>query len=244
MKTRLYVAGILGGIGLLAITLIVVIAFGRHHPSPPLLKDNPKPQIPGEILYQDRDGCFVIVRASGAGEERLGCSFQKGPIGQEFWWVDDNTVRWVLHSSPTSGQVIEVNIRTGVQRETGETIDIPQFGGKRFPAPYRDLQDCLEGPDGTLACIDNDGKLAMVEGETVTRIAKFDLPKYNRPHIKGWAPDSQWVVLEYHPQRADGPELWIISRDGSVRGTLTKDVTFTRIAWRIQGAGTWPPLPD
>ena len=244
MKTRLYVVGILGGIGVLAITLIAVMAFGRHHPSPPLLKDDPKPEIPGEILYLDREGCFVIAQASGAGEERLGCSFQKGRIGQEFWWVDDNTVRWALQTSPTGGQVFEVDIRTGVQRETGEAIDIPQFGSMRFPKPYPDLQDCLEGPDGTLACIDNDGKLAMVEGETITRVAEFDLPKYNRPRILGWAPDSRWVVLEYHPQRNDGPELWIISRDGSTRGTLTKDFNFTGIAWRIPGAGTWPPPPE
>lgn len=244
MKTRLYVVGILGGVGLLAITLVLVLAFGRHNPSPPLLKDNPKPEIPGQILYQDGHQCFVIAQASGAGEEDLGCTVQKGPTGEEFWWVDDETVRWAYRTSPTDNKVVEANIRTGELRDTGQTFSSPEFSDKNFRVRFQDMYDCLEGPDGTLACIDNDGTLAIVEGRTVTKVAEFDLPKQHRPQTKGWSPDSQWVVLEYYPTRGDGPELWVISRDGKVRGTLTKDITYTRIAWRIEGVGAWPQQPE
>ncbi len=244
MRTRLYVAGVLGGIGLLAGTLVVVVAFGRHNPSPPSLKDNPRPEIAGEILYTDRQACFVIAQASGAGEERLGCTVAHKPIGQQFWWIDDETVEWSYQSGPNEATIVEVDIRTGQQRETGKKTDPVPFGWQPFPTRFGELQQCLEGPDGTLACIDNDGRLVMVENDVPTTVAEFDLPKYNRPNVKGWSPDSQWVVLEYHPQRSNGPELWIISRDGSVRGTLAADTMFTQIAWRIDGVGTWPEPPE
>jgi hypothetical protein len=243
MRTRLYVASIFGALALLAVTLVVVIAFGRHNPSPPLLKDNPRPEIPGRILYEGRDGCFVVAQASGAGEEHFGCAIKSGPIGSEFWWTDDNTVQWVHRTGPTDGKIIETNIQTGELRDTGETFSGPEFptqGQPRFPGQF----DCIEGPDGTFGCINEDGSLTFAKGDQVTTVAEFDLPEYNRPHMKGWSPDGQWVVLEYYPQRADGPELWIVSRDGSVRGTLATDVSFTRIAWRIDGVGTWPPVPD
>mgnify|MGYP003379564532 CR=1 FL=1 len=55
MKTRLYVAAVLGGLALLIAVALVVFAFGRHNPSPPSLQDNPRPEIPGQILYLDQD---------------------------------------------------------------------------------------------------------------------------------------------------------------------------------------------
>jgi hypothetical protein len=244
MRTRLYVAGIFGALALLAIALVVVIQFGRHNPSPPLLKDHPRSEIPGEILYQDRDGCFVVAEASGAGATRYSCPFQQGPVGTEFWWVDETHVQWVYRTGPTDGRVMEVDIVTGQQRDTGEQVSEPDLGFKGPFPPAPGLNDCQEALDGTFACIDRDGKLAIAEGGTVTRVAEFDLPEYSRPHVKGWSPDSQWVVLEYYGQRAQGPELWIVSRDGAVRGTLVKDISFTRIAWRIDGVGVWPELPE
>lgn len=248
MRLRLYAAGVIGAIALLAIVLVVVLAFGRHHPSPPLLSERPRPEIPGEILYLDREGCFVVTKASGESIQKLGCSalYQKGPFGEEFWWIDENTVRWVLRDSPTTGKVMEVNIRTGVVRETGQTAPAtsPEIEKGLTRPPVRGVLDCLQAPDGVHACMDEDRKLVIVDGDTSKHVASFDLPKYNTPHVKGWSPDSRWIVLEYYPQRADGPELWIVSRDGSVRGTLAKNNTFTRIAWRIEGVGSWPEPPD
>lgn len=245
MKTRLYAAGVIGGVAALAMTLVVVFAFGRHNPSPPLLKDNPRPEIPGRILYTDRDGCFIVAQASGAGEERLACSQQFGPIGQEFWWDGADTVRWVYRVGPNDGRIYQTNIRTGEQKDTGETYNAPEFPLKPGFPGGPDVFGCIEGPDGTGACVNKDGDLVMVRDGANNEVASFDLPEYNIPNVKAWSPDSQWVVLEYYPRRAQGPELWIVKRDGSVRATLVKDnTTFTRVAWQIEGVGVWPTEPD
>jgi hypothetical protein len=246
MRTRLYIAGIFGALALLAVALVVVIQFGRHDPSPPSLKDNPRPEIPGRVLYYDHQQCFTVAQASGAGEEHLGCAGRVGGIGPEFWWDGADTVRWVQRVGPEDGKVIEVNIRTGEQRETGETVPAIGGFGKIQPIPQvRELQECIQGPDGAFGCTDRDGSLVIVEGDTPTKVAEFDLPEYNRPHMKAWSPDGRWLMLEYYPQRAPGPELWIVSRDGSVRGTLVSDnTTFSRVAWAIDGVGVWPVEPN
>lgn len=244
MKTRTYAAAVIGGIVALALVLVVALAFGRHHPSPPLLRDNPRPEIPGRVLYYDRDGCFIVAQASGAGEERTGCSQQFGPPGQEFWWDGADIVRWVYRTGPNEGRIYETNIRSGQQRDTGEAYNAPEFPPEPGTPNRRGVFGCVEGPDGAFACTNDDGDLLVQSGEVATDVASFDLPKYNFPNVKGWSPDGKWVMLEYYPRHASGPELWIIGRDGQVRGTLTKEnTTFTRVSWYIDGLGAWPKEP-
>ena len=243
MRTRLYIAGVFAGFALLAVILVIAFAFGRHDPSPPALSAHPNGAIPGEILYIDKDGCFVVAQASGAGQERLSCGARMTPMGPQLWWTGEDTVQWAQPSAPGPQKVVEVNIRTGAQQDTGKTV--PPQEGPLFPVPgVFGLNGCLQSPDGTFGCIDDDGKLALVNNGVVSRVASFDLPRYSRPQMRAWSPDSQWVLLEYFPPHEKNPELWIVSRDGNVRGTLTKAVSSMLVAWRIDGVGAWPPAPD
>lgn len=238
MRTRLYVVAVLGGLALLAITVVVVFAFGRHDPSPPGLSDHPNPDIPGAVLYLDQDSCFRRAQASGAGEERLACvpQFPFAP----FYWIADSTVAFV--QSGTAGTMLyDFDLQTGAQSPTGRPVDVspgrePPFG--KFGGAY--------APDGTYAFFEDDGELFLTENGERRSIASFDVPRYNQPQVALWSPDSQWILVQYYPPHADGPELWIISRDGSVRGTLTKDALSGpggMAAWRIGDAFS-PAVPD
>ena len=249
MRTRLYVAGVFGGLAVLALVFVIVFAFGRHHPSPPSLRDNPRPEIPGEILYGGKNGCYVRAAASGASEEQLACAGGYGPGyfpgGPEVYWVDDTTVQWVQRDSPSGGRLYEVNLKTGEQRDTGRFIATSEFA-PGFAKPLASgFYDCQQAPDKAFACIGEDGQLAIIVGDQTEKVARFDLPKYARPQVRAWSPDSQWVLLQYYPPRgANGLELWIVSRDGKTRGTLAKDAQFAGVAWRIEGVGSWPELPE
>ena len=145
-----------------------------------------------------------------------------------------------------SGEGLWRPIRTGELRDTGQTATIPNPPAPpftRLPA-IRNVQGCLKTPDGTYACIDEDGGLVIADGDVSMGVATFDLPESHVPQVRAWSPDSQWVVLQYQPQRGNsGAEFWIIKRDGSVRGTLATNTGYGGIAWRIEGVGTYPASP-
>ena len=237
MKTRLYVAGTLAGLAALAVAVVVVFAFGRHNPSPPSLSNAPNPAIPGEILYINEDQCFVRAQASGAGEEQLACLPQQFFPGS-LYWIDDGTAA-AIQFGVAGPMLHEIDLRTGQISPGGRPVSIPE---KQPPfEPYGGSM----APDETYASFDENGTLSLLKDGTRTEIASFDIPRYNQPRGILWSPDSQWILAQYYPRHGNGPELWVISRDGNTRGTLTKDVWQGEgVAWRIEGVGTQPPLPQ
>ncbi|MCC6267184.1 MAG: hypothetical protein IT300_06415 [Dehalococcoidia bacterium] len=235
MKTRLYVAAVLGGLALLIAVALVVFAFGRHNPSPPSLQDNPRPEIPGQILYVDQDFCFVRAAASGEGETRLAC-IPESYSGAAVYWLDDLSAGIVRYDQ-RGGVLWRVDLVSGVITDTGKLIDTT--GGKVFPGG---LYGGAYAPDGAFASTDEEGRLSVIVDGQRTEIADFDSPEYNPPRVLLWSPDSRWLALQYFPRRAEGPEIWVVSRDGAVRGTLTKNAGSGSVAWRI-AAEVQPPNP-
>lgn len=232
MNARLYVAAIIGGLLALILTVVLVFQFGRHDPSPPSLTDDPNPAIPGKILYVNEKQCVVVAEASGASSDEVYCFGQNKDYSQ-LYWVDGNTFAYVV-PGPTTGSIIEVDI------ETGDESPPRTIAGQGFPGgPYS------EAPDGTSAQSEDGGKLVLVEGGVRKEIADFDVPRYNWPQPMLWSPDSQWILLQYYPPRGGESEVWIVSRDGATRGTLTKDsIGWSNYAWWIEGVGAWPEVPE
>jgi hypothetical protein len=238
VRTRLYVAGALGGLALLAVAVVIILAFGRHDPSPPSLRDNPNPAIPGEILYINQDSCFVRAQASGAASERLACAPQYFAPGN-LYWIDADTAGFLVYG-PSTATLQEIDLRTGEITPTGRPVDPSQQKQPPFGA-----YGGAYAPDGTFAFFEEDGVLVLIEGGARAEITDFDVPRYRQPQVVLWSPDSQWIVAQYHGPHADGPELWIISRDGQTAGTLTNDVAWgNAVTWRIEGVGVQPELPS
>lgn len=231
MSSRLYVAAIIGGVLLLAVTLVLVFQFGRHDPSPPSLVDKPNPAIPGKLLFINERQCAIVVEASGASSEEVYCFGQT-----EFWgsiyWVDGDTFAYISQPGQTP-QVTTVDIRTG---ERGEPRPIPNFTD-----PWREGRIA---PDGAEAVAEDGGKIVLIKDGVRTEIADFDVPRHNWPQPMLWSPDSQWLVLSYYPPRGGDNEVWIMSRDGQVRGTLAESFRGVGIAWWMDDVGSWPELPD
>ena len=232
MNARLYTAAVLGGVMAVAITLVLVLQFGRHTPSPPSLQDDPNPAIPGKILYLDQDQCVMVAEASGASRRQVYCFARDKNFGRVFW-VDANTFAYTI-PGPTTGSIVEVDIATG-------TASAPRpWSGQGYP---RDQS--TQAPDGTSAQAEEGGKIVLVDGGVRREIADFDVPRYNWPQPVLWSPDSQWILVQYYPPRGGDSQLWIVSRDGQVRGTLAKDALgWGAFAWWIDGAGGWPGLPN
>lgn len=233
LNARLYVAGIIGGLLAVLITVVLVFQFGRHDPSPPSLRDNPNPAIPGKILYVNEKQCVVVAEASGASSEEVYC-FGQDKFFSQLFWVDEDTFAYVV-PGPTTGSLVEVDINTG-EESPPRTIS-----GQGFPGgPHS------QAPDGTSAQAEEGGKIILVESGVRTEIADFDVPRYNWPQPMLWSPDSQWLLVQYYPPRGGEAELWIISRDGETRGTLAKDALgwSSNYAWWIEGIGAWPELPE
>ena len=237
MKTRLYAAGILAGLAALIVVAVVVFAFGRNNPSPPSLERNPNPAIPGELLFINSDSCFVQAEASGRSRKTRACLPEFFATPQLYWVADD--AAQVVRFDQRGGVLWEVDLTTGAQRDTGKVVSVDIWkagpggiGGGNY------------APDGTYAVAEHGGGLFLIEDGVRRQIASFDVPEYSQPQVIVWSPDSQWIVLQYYPQRADGPELWIVSRDGKTRGTVSKDVTNSSgVAWRMAGLPTQPPAP-
>lgn len=239
MKTRLYVAAVLGGLALLAATVVVVFAFGRHNPSPPSLEDNPRTEIPGELLYINQDYCFVTAAASGSERAALAC-MPRYFTGPRLYWVDDNTAG-VIQYDQRGAVLWHVDLRTGAMTDTGKVIGSFSIEKPSPPGLYGGAY----APDGTFASVDQDGALYFVRDGVRKKITNFDSPEHGQPQVLLWSPDGQWLVLQYYPPRAGGPEIWIVSRDGATQGTLAKDVAPGpgSAAWRI-GLQSEPKLPQ
>lgn len=227
----------LGGLALLVGGVLVVFAFGRNNPSPPSLQSNANPAIPGEVLFIDSDFCFIQAAASGESRTKRACVPEFFGSAAVYWPNDDTAV--VVRYDQRGAVLWQVNLGTGAQTDSGRVL---------AGADLNKVQPGVVGSgslalDGTTATTDKDGGLFLLQSGVRTNIASFDVSEYNQPQVVLWSPDSQWIVLQYYPRHADGPELWIVSRDGLSKGTIAKDVASAGVAWRIDGVGTQPTLP-
>lgn len=234
MKQRAYVAAVLGGLALLVVVGVVVLQFGRHNPSPPRLEENPNTAIPGELIWFNERGCIMRGAASGATRAEVYCSRQPQGVASRHR-IDVRTAAFVEWAGPTS-QLVTVDLET---REATFAPFDPRDGPKFSP------WSTPVAPDGTGADIDESGRVVIVAGGFRTQIADFDVAKYAQPQVAAWSPDSQWLVLSYYNRRGNGDaEIWIISRDGRVQGTLAKRVRGAEsVSWWIDGLAPTPPRP-
>jgi hypothetical protein len=218
VKARLTVAGIIAGVAAVLVLVVIVVIAGRFDPSPPSLQSRPVPEIPGEILYVDKDGCIIRAHTSGESRERVTC-VTDGPAA--IAWVDADTVGFV---AGRPGQTwTEVDLQTGDER----VVDL-------YPRPQ---PPNFESVRGERIDIDGDGSVYRVNGRERARIFDFDGPEHRRPQFVTWSPDGDWILLRYED------ELWIISRDGSVQGTLASTQPFPyEGSWWIDGHGSLPRI--
>ena len=92
-------------------------------------------------------------------------------------------------------------------------------------------------PRGERIDYDRDGSIYRVSDGERAKIVDFDSRNHERPSLVTWSPDGEWLLLRYKD------ELWIVKRDGSVRGTLAKTRPWPQEAsWWIDGHGYLPRL--
>ena len=219
MKTRLYVAAVFAGVIAVALLAVLVLGFGRFDPSPPSLAKNPVADIPGEILYIDEDDCIVRARASGERREQIRCA---GPSINVVSWIDASTIGYATFGPGRP-------VWTELSLTTGRTTSSERF-------PQRQPPDQLS-PRGERIDYDRDGSIYRVSDGERAKIVDFDSRNHERPSLVTWSPDGEWLLLRYKD------ELWIVKRDGSVRGTLAKTRPWPQEAsWWIDGHGYLPRL--
>lgn len=240
MRERLITSFALGGLVLVVAVALVVFQFGRKDPSPPSLEDTPIPAIPGEILFRNGDNCVVRAAASGASREEVYCGYPevltKTGIGSVVW-IDENTIGFptISQTDTTRLDIIEVDLET-----KEETI---RQNAASAQSLYR---EAAVSPDGERAEVLDNGTLVYTVSGERTEIAKFDAEPYQVWPVV-WSPDSQWLVVSYQPPHSSGRELWVISRDGSVQGTLVEGSSWQespsdQASWLIPGIGITPVL--
>jgi hypothetical protein len=228
MKDRLVVAAVLGAIALLALVVVIVFRYSRHDPSPASLEDTPNAAIPGRVVFVDKDRCIVLAEASGASREELYCG------GDISWvsWIDERTVAFDEYGKgmPSTGRT-EIDIAT---RETRDTTNPTQF-----------KTEVRESVNGEIATVEYSGEVYVSGGGSRTEIADFDVPENYGPTFVTWSPDGAWLLLQYSGPKSDGSELWVLSRDGVVRGTLATGMQGwgpQTVSWWVDGTGYLPEL--
>lgn len=233
-RDRVYAVLVLGGVVTVALLVVLIFQFGRHDPSPPSLRSSPNPAIPGAIAYFDRDGCIIRADASGASRQEVYCEPANEPGFVS--WVDAHTIAFARFVSPAPVWVL-VDIETRRVTEPGAPASLykPSFPpGSGTPSPLGE----------TFTVDQRDGTVFRIVNGVRTKIADFDVREYGGPNLVTVSPDGYWLLLQYYPPRNnDGrSELWIMSRDGSVQGTLAKDARGTPASWWIDGVGFLPAV--
>lgn len=223
MKDRLIVAGAIAGAAAVGALIIVVLRFGIEDPSPPSLRDAPVAEIPGQLVYASDQNCLTTIAASGEGVAQEFCS----PLLQRYGdlaWLDETTV--ILTNGDSA---------TAYDLETQAVVPAPNGAGGFFERDGR-------APSGDVATVDEKGRLRVFDGSTEVEITHFDTGGW-RMRVILWSPDSEWILVSYGPPRQDRMELWIVSRDGRIAGTIADDVWgFAQVSWRIEGVGISPEL--
>ena len=219
MRGRLYVAAVFAGVAAIAVLSVLILGPGHFDPSPPSLRENPVPRIPGEILYVDRDGCIIRAMASGESREQVTCS---GRDLNTVSWIDETTIGYASFG-PGRPVWTELNLATG---RTTLTDRYPQ---REPPNPVSVKGERID--------YDRDGSVYRVTNGDRTKIFDFEGPKHHQPSLVTWSPDGEWLLLRYRD------ELWIVSRDGRVQGTLARTREWAQDAsWRIEGIGYLPKI--
>jgi hypothetical protein len=228
MSQRLAIAATLAGLLVIVALVVVILGPGRYDPSPPSLRDDPQPAIPGRILFAGRDNCLHVAEASGAADEEVYCA---GDIAF-LTWTGTQTIAWAEYGPR------EVHWTT-LDLTTRETRD---GGTATFPSgvPYD------TSVNGEQVTVDHEtGDVYVVGNGERRRIFAFDGPDNRQPFPVSWSPDGEWVILSYYGRGFDDQELWIVSRDGSIAGTLAGDVRggAITVSWWIDGVGYSPEVP-
>lgn len=226
IRARLWVAGVLGGLAVIAVLALLVFELGRKDPTPPSLRGNPNPAIPGRIVYADRDACIWVAEASGASRRSVACT----NFPEWVSWVDADTIGYASFAEPGRTQWTEVDLDTGERRDLGAITEWP-----RDPSPTR--------PDGVIVRVDfDDGTVYRIEGAEQTVLYSASYPDGYAPRALSWSPDYRWLLLQYWSPRGEGAELWIVAEDGSFAGTIATGVWGSIIpaSWWIEGAGFTP----
>lgn len=214
MRERLIVAAVIAGVAVIAALGFLVLGPGRRDLSPPSLREHPRAEIPGEILYLNSEECIVAAAASGATRRQLRCT---GGV-TALTWLEDGRVAYLSFQWGRS-------IWTVFDPISGSNEQL------RSDAPMPD--GTLTSVRGETAEIDQQGNLYIQSATSRDKVYTFkDLPQYSRPSVRLWSPDGEWLLLQYRD------ELWIVRRDGSLAGTLVSDdVYWSAVSWRIPGAG-------
>jgi hypothetical protein len=210
VKTRLYVAAVFAaiiGAALLAILL-----------------DNPRPEIPGAIVFIDKKGCISTVDASGEDLRQVAC-----PVGQgiqEVTWVNAGQVAYRSYGR-NDGQWVSIDLATGKETVLG-------YG------PYSYGNVSLISSKGERLVVDRSGDIYVEKDAATTRIFDFEASRdEGLPDFMTWSPDGEWVVLSYWRDN----EVWIIRRDGTIAGSLEGPAyggPSANVSWIIPGVGIAP----
>lgn len=233
-RDRLYAILVIGGVLAVAVLVVLIFQFGRHDPSPPSLRTSPNASILGAIVYFDHDGCIIRADASGASRREVYCEPENGP--GFVTWVDADTVAFARFGPSTPVWVL-LDIETRKVTETG--LPANQYNGFRFP-----LGGGVSPLGETFSVDQQDGKVFRIASGVRTQIADFDVREYGGPYLLTVSPDGNWLLLQYYPPRNDDgrSELWILSRDGAVSGTLADDPGAGPASWWIAGLGFLPAV--
>lgn len=228
--SRLAVAAALAGLAVVVGLVVVVLQFGQKDPSPPSLASHPQAAIPGEVLYL-RGDCIVRATASGSARSDVACPGAAAYVS----WVDAATARY-WRFDPFGLFVVDIDLATG-----GETVGVQSRDERTAGQPSAVLS-----PRGEYVTVGDDGSVYHLPSGQSSRgkikIFDFDGPSNRRPEFLTWSPDGEWVLLYYPGRDFDRGELWIVRRDGTLKGTLATGVSRSA-SWWIEGAGFLPALP-
>lgn len=230
VRDRLMVALVFLALGALAVTFVLVFAFGERNPSPKSLQDTPNPAIPGEVLYLGTNSCIMRIEASGLNNREVVCPGRVDYLAR----LDERTIVYGIFGPPGSASV-------ATQRDlvTGQQLAFPGGLDKSpLPNPAAEQRSVL----GDYITIDPDGSVYRSNSTEPgrTRIFSCDCPNYHTPQFLTWSPDGAWLMLTYWGSGGPQQELWILARDGSFAGTLAVASREGNASWFIAGKGVLP----
>jgi len=227
---RILVAGVFAGLAVMALLAVVIFQFGRHDPSPPSLQANPNTAIPGEVVYLATNNCVVRIDASGANRREVVCPGRADFVTR----LDERTIVYGIYGPPGS-PATQRDLVTG-QETVYSTAPSPD---KFIPGVATEQRSVLD----EFITVDPDGSVYRSSSSDPRRSLIFDCdcPQHQVPEFATWSPDGAWVMLTYWNNRSGDREIWIVARDGSVKGTLaTASGAGGNPSWFISGKGVLP----
>lgn len=227
MKERAFALALIGGVAAILLAVGWVLIYERLDPSPPSLRDDPRLEIPGEVLYINEKGCIIVAAASGETRDELICPVNLDAAG----WTEDGRVLYSTWPAQPSDRSANWWVYDPVTGET-EELDINRQSFEVFE-PRGD-----DSPSGQTVSVNSDGDVVVSTTPTESRVVyEFDGADSWYPEFMTWSPDGEYILMWYGADE----ELWIIASDGDFAGTLAGDVRWSRpISWRIEGLGYLP----